>query len=316
MDGGTELREAAEKKRKERKTTVLLVEVKLLNPVSSSHLMPIEGEIPMFPSVSEHVALPAARFKLLPPVTKPHTHPQKPVPASEEEFSLIQAVHDEAVSLKHSSSRVCPLKRVPPRPTPAPDELFSLRRFSSRVCSSESPPCRKPHPFPSSPSPQLVLMNIEDEKNEYVDFTGKTFQDSLKRCRTPEAEVKPVKMFAWMEKEEERELQEEEWASEVGEIQGFEEDGDDPSEMGDFKVIQGHSFPDIPKNEIQRDMNVQEKCTRKLPFFLFTCKRKEAKKTIKEKERREKELLLERYRNDPKLKHLWINKHNHNYSSS
>ncbi|XDV17945.1 hypothetical protein PO909_023733 [Leuciscus waleckii] len=114
-------------------------------------------------------------------------------------------------------------------------------------------------------------MNIEDEKNEYVDFTGKTFQDSLKRSRTPEAEVKPVKMFAWMEKEEERELQEEEWASEVGEIQGFEEDEDDPSEMGDFKVIQGHSFPDIPKNEIQRDVNVQEKCTgkvhKKTPIF-------------------------------------------------
>ncbi|XDV35006.1 hypothetical protein PO909_005062 [Leuciscus waleckii] len=119
MDGGTELREDGEEKRKEikRETTVLLVEVK---PLRSSVLKPREGEIPMFP-----------HFKLLPPVTKPHTHPQKPVPASEEEFSLVQADHDEVVSLKRSSSRVCPLKRLPPRPTPAPDELFSLRRSSS-----------------------------------------------------------------------------------------------------------------------------------------------------------------------------------------
>jgi len=85
VGGGTERREAGEQERTKRKrqTTVLLVEVKPLHPVRSYTLRPIEGEIPMFPRVSEHVTFSAARFKLLPPVTKPHTLHKRPVPTSE-----------------------------------------------------------------------------------------------------------------------------------------------------------------------------------------------------------------------------------------
>ncbi len=94
MEGGSEHREAEEKKKKKRKLkerkatepTPLLVEVKpqqtlISPPVRSSFLTPIEGELPVFPSVSEDFCLPAARYKLLPSVTKPPMHPQKPAPA-------------------------------------------------------------------------------------------------------------------------------------------------------------------------------------------------------------------------------------------
>ncbi|ROJ66269.1 hypothetical protein DPX16_16532 [Anabarilius grahami] len=363
MEGGSELREAGEKKKKrklkQRKATEpipLLVEVKPLHTgVRSSFLKPIEGEPPMPPSVSEHLALPAARFQSLPLVTKPPESPQKLAPAPKVDppkLSVVPPCPDEVVSLQNSSSQVRPSKppmlplAVPPRPTPAPDDLFSSSkgRHPKRLPSSPTPapdevvalrrpPSRKPEPFTSSlfePLPELMLIDIEDEESEYVTFWASDFLKS-ERPQTPEAERKPRKMVAWLEKDSE--VQEEAWECEVVDVQGFEEE--DPSEMGDSSAIQGHASekteldelsmklfcvtsPDGPKNETQHTVNIQEKCKRKVPLFLFTwaeekAKNKEEKKKFKEKERREKELLLERYMNDPKLKHLWINKHNRNY---
>ncbi|KAF4100496.1 cyclin-dependent kinase 12-like [Onychostoma macrolepis] len=374
-EGGSEHREAGEKKKKKRKLkerkttepTPLLVEVKpqktlVSPPVRSSFLTPIEGELPVFPSVSEDLPLPAARFRPLPPVTKPPMYPQKPAPAPEK------------VSLPCSSLQVDPPKplAVPPRPTPAPDELFSLRRSqvrpskqlvvplspipesdevadlqrsSTQVCP---PSPVKPQPSTSSlvePPPQLMLIDIEDEETEYVEYTGKTIRacdlSKSERPRPLEAEMKPRRMVAWLESD--NEVLEEVWASEVVEVQGCEDEKANPDEMGDSKVIEGHlddasqkkkeldehmmklfcvTSPEGPKNETQHNVNVQEepKSKRKVPRFLFIwaeekAKKKEEKTMRKEKERREKELLLERYRNDPKLKHLLINKHNRHYCS-
>uniref|UniRef100_A0A8C1SI62 Uncharacterized protein n=1 Tax=Cyprinus carpio TaxID=7962 RepID=A0A8C1SI62_CYPCA len=358
MEGESEHREAGEKKKKmrklrERKTTEptpLLVEVKpqqtiISPPVRSSFLKPREGELLMCQSVSEHLTLPAAHFNPLPPVTKPPMHPQKPAPAPEEE------------SLPCSPLQVDPPKplAVPPSPTPAPDELFFLRHSQLHPPKRLVPPSPtpspdevvdllvKPQPSTSSLSLQLMLIDIEDEENEYVEHTGKTIRacDLLKsECPRPlEAEVKPRQMVAWLESDSE--VLEEVWASEVVEVQGCEEEKDNPGEMGDSKAIEGHldvasqkkkqmdehmmklfcvTSPEGPKNETQH--NVKEpKSKRKVPLVLFTwaeekVKKKEEKKIRKEKERRQKELLLERYRNDPKLKHLLINKHNHHYCST
>ncbi len=376
MEGGSEHREAGEKKKKKRKLkeqktnepTPLLVEVKpqqtlISPPVRSSFLKPIEGELPVFPSVSEDFRLPAARFKPLPPVTKPPMHPQKPASAPEE------------VSLPCSPLQVDrpKLLAVPPRPTPAPDELFSLRRSqvsllkqlvvvpqsptpesdevvdlqcsSTQVCPP-SPVMPQPSTFSLfDPSPQLMLIDIEDEETEYVEYTGKTIRAcDLPKSEPPrplEAELKPRKMIAWLESDSK--VLEDVWASEVVEVQGFEEVKDNLDEMGDSKAIEGHlddvpqkkeldehmmklfcvTSPQVPKNETQHNVNVQEepKSKRKVPLFLLIwaenkAKKKEEKKIQKEKERREKELLLERYKNDPKLKHLLINKHNRHYCSS
>ncbi len=375
MEGGSEHREAGEKKKKKRKLkerkttgpTPLLVEVKpqqtlISSPVRSSFLTPIEGELPVFPSVSEDFRLPAARFKPLPPVTKPPIHPQKPASAPEE------------VSLPCSPLQVDrpKLLAVPPRPTPAPDELFSLRRSQVSLlkqlvvvpqsptpesdevvdlqCSSTQvcPPSPvKPQPSTFSlfdPSPQLMLIDIEDEETEYVEYTGKTIRacDLPKsECPRPlEAELKPRKMIAWLKSDSE--VLEDVWASEVVEVQGFEEVKDNPDEMGDSKAIEGHlddvsqkkeldehmklfcvTSPEGLKNETQHNVNIQQepKSKKKGPLFLFTwaeekAKKIKEKKLRKEKKRREKELLLERYKNDPKLKHLLINKHNRHYCSS
>uniref|UniRef100_A0A8C2IPG3 Uncharacterized protein n=1 Tax=Cyprinus carpio TaxID=7962 RepID=A0A8C2IPG3_CYPCA len=331
------------RKRKEPKTTEptpLLVEVKpqqtLVSPPvrSSSFLKPLEGELPVLPIVLEDLPLPAARFKPLPPVTRPPMHPQKQAPAPEE------------VSLPCSPLQVDPPKplAVPPHPTPGPDELFSLRH--SQVCP---PSLMKPQPSTSSlfePPPQLMLIDIEDEETEYVEYTGKTIRacDLPKsECPRPlEAEMKPRQIVAWLKSDSE--VLEKVWASEVVEVQGFEEVKDNPDEMGDSKAIEGPlddasqkkkeldehmmklfgvTSPEGPKNKTQHNVNVQQelKSKRKVPLFLFTwaeekAKKKEEKKIRKEKERREKELLLERYRNDPKLKHLLINKHNCSYCSS
>ncbi|KTG39115.1 hypothetical protein cypCar_00010047 [Cyprinus carpio] len=369
MEGESEHREAGEKKKKmrklrERKTTEptpLLVEVKpqqtiISPPVRSSFLKPREGELPMRQSVSEHLTLPAARFNPLPPVTKPPMRPQKPAPAPEEESlpcSPLQVdppkplavppsptpAPDELFFLRHSQLHP-PKRLVPPSPTPSPDEVVDLHCSPTQVCPSS---LVKPQPSTSSLSLQLMLIDIEDEENEYVEHTGKTIRacDLLKsECPRPlEAEVKPRQMVAWLESDSE--VLEEVWASEVVEVQGCEEEKDNPGEMGDSKAIEGHldvasqkkkqmdehmmklfcvTSPEGPKNETQH--NVKEpKSKRKVSLVLFTwaeekVKKKEEKKIRKEKERRQKELLLERYRNDPKLKHLLINKHNHHYCST
>ncbi len=372
MEGGSENREAGEMKKeernlKERKTTEptpLLVEVKpqqtlISPPVRSSFLTPIEGELSVFPCVSEDLPLPAARFKPLPPVTKPPIHPQKPDPAPEE------------VSLPCSPLQVDPPKplAVPPRPTAAPDELVSLRRFqvsppkqqvvppsptpasdeavdlqcsSTQVCP---PSLVKPQPSTSlfEPPPQLMLIDIENEETEYVEYTGKTIRacdlPKSERPRPLEAEMKPRKMIAWLESDSE--VLEDVWTSEVVEVQGCEKDN--PKEVGDSKAIQGHTdvssqkkeldehmmklfcvtSPEGPKNETQQKVNIQEEQTskRKVPLVLFTwvedkTKKKEENKIRQEKKQREKRLLLACYRNDSNLKHLFINKHNCSYCSS
>ncbi|RXN17811.1 pollen-specific leucine-rich repeat extensin 1 isoform X2 [Labeo rohita] len=176
------------------------------------------------PSVSEHFTLPATRFKPFLPVTKQPMHPQKPAPAPEE------------VTLPGTPLQVDPPKPlvVPPRPTPAPDELFRSLR-----CSQVSPPKRlvvppsptptpeevvalqcssdevcpssllKPQPATSSLfelPPQLMLIDIEDEENEYVEYTGKTIEtcDLLKseRPRLLQAKMNP-RMPAWLESDSE-----------------------------------------------------------------------------------------------------------------
>ncbi|KAI2665364.1 Filamentous hemagglutinin [Labeo rohita] len=395
MEGESEYREVGEKKRKKRKpkkrkTTEpapLLVEVKpqqtqVSSPVRSFILKPIEAEIPLLSSVSEHFTLPATRFKPLPPVTKPPMCPQKPAPAPEEvtlpgtplqvgppsvseHFTLPatrfkpflpvtkQPMHPqkpapapEEVTLPGTPLQVDPPKPlvVPPRPTPAPDELFRSLR-----CSQVSPPKRlvvppsptptpeevvalqcssdevcpssllKPQPATSSLfelPPQLMLIDIEDEENEYVEYTGKTIEtcDLLKseRPRLLQAKMNP-RMPAWLESDSE--VLEEMWVSEVVEVLQFEKEKDS-------KAIEGHldeasqkkkemdehmmklfcvTSPEGPNNETQHHLNVQkEPKSKKVPLVLFIwaeekAKKKEEKKIRKEKELRDKELLLERY---------------------
>ncbi len=362
MEGGSEHREAGEIKMernlKERKTTPLLVEVKpqqtlISPPVRSSFLTPIEGELPVFPSVSEDFRLPSAHFKPLPPVTKPPIHPQTPAPAPEEvslPCSLIQGnppkplvvpphptpAPDELFSLRRS--QVSPPKQlvVPPSPTPESDEVVDLQCSLTQVCP---PSLVKPQPSSLfEPSPQLMLIDIEDEETEYVEYTGKTIRacdlPKSERPRPLEAELKPRQMITWLESDSE--VLEEVWGSEVVEVQ--ECGKDDPKEVGDSKAIQGHTdvssqdehmmklfcvtSPEIPKNETQQQVNIQEAQTskRKVALVLFTWiednTKKKEKKKIQKKEQREKRLLLVSYRNDPNLKHLFINKHNCSYCSS
>ncbi|XP_059411407.1 uncharacterized protein LOC132144868 [Carassius carassius] len=366
MEGGSKHREAGEKKKKrrnqkERRTTEptpLLVEVKpqrtlVSPPVRSSFLKPIEGEFPVLPSVSEDLPLPAARFKPLPPVTRPPMHPQKPDTAPEEvslQCSPLQVdppkplAAPEEVSLPCSPLQVDPPKplAVPPRPTPAPDELFCLRRIqvsppkqlvvspssspvsdevvdlqrsSNQVCP---PSLMKAQPSTSSlfePPPQLMLIDIEDEETEYVEYTGKTIRVcDLPKSELPrplEAEMKPRRMVAWLESD--CDMLEEVWASEGVEVHGFEDMKDNTDEMGDSNAIEG-TLDDSSQKKEELDKHMMKLFGVASPEE-EKAKKKE-KKIQKEKERREKELLLERYRNDPKLKHLLINKHNCNYCSS
>ncbi|RXN37779.1 mediator of RNA polymerase II transcription subunit 15-like protein [Labeo rohita] len=95
---------------------------------------------------------------------------------------------------------------VPLSPTPAPDEVVALQCSSDEVCP---PSLLKPQPATSSlfePPPQLTLIDIEDEENEYVQYTGKTIRacDLLKseRPRLLEAEINS-RMPAWVESDNE-----------------------------------------------------------------------------------------------------------------
>ncbi|KAI2660995.1 Bifunctional NAD(P)H-hydrate repair enzyme Nnr [Labeo rohita] len=249
MKGESEHREAGEKKKKkrklkERKTTEpapLLVEVKpqqtqVSSPVRSSFLRPIEAELPMLPSVSEHFTLPAIRFKPLPTVTKPpmrpcytggpmgilahtNTHklcaiyirnsPQKPAaapqkfltplqvvpPSVSEHFALpanrfkpfpsvtkrpmhpqMPAPAPEEVTLPGTPLQVDPPKPlvVPPHPTPAPDEfppkrlvvlpsptpapdkVVALQCSSDEVCPHSLLKLQPATSFLFEPPPQLI----------------------------------------------------------------------------------------------------------------------------------------------------------------
>ncbi|XP_039544289.1 vegetative cell wall protein gp1-like [Pimephales promelas] len=286
--------------------------------------LPLQGDLPKLsagPSCPDEVV----SLRLSSSQMHPFAVPSRPTP-----------VPDALFSIRHSSTQVRPAKpqmvplAVPPRPTPAPDELFSIRCPSSQVrppkglplspshapddvVALRRPPSRKPPLFPSSPfetPPQLfILVDIEDEENVYVEDTGKSIlaSDLQSECSlTPtEAEIKPRKMIAWLEKDSE--VQEEAWPSEVEEIKRFKEE-DHHNEMGDSKAIQGYSdeasridehmrrlfcvaSPDGPKNETQHKVNVQ-KCKRKVPLFLFNwleekAKKREEKERIKEAKRRD-----------------------------
>uniref|UniRef100_A0A672NA62 RBR-type E3 ubiquitin transferase n=1 Tax=Sinocyclocheilus grahami TaxID=75366 RepID=A0A672NA62_SINGR len=192
--------------------------------MSSSELLELGDSLMRLALAPEEVSLPCSPLQVDPP--KPLAVPPRPTPA-----------HDELFSLRHS--QVHPPKRlvVPPSPTPSPDEVVDLHCSPTQMCP---PSLVKPQPSTSSlfePPPQLMLIDIEDEENEYVEYTGKTIRacDLLKseRPRPLEAEMNPRKMVAWLESE--NEVREEVWASEVVEVQGCEEDH--PSEVGDSKAI-------------------------------------------------------------------------------
>ncbi|XP_026145959.1 titin-like [Carassius auratus] len=292
---------------------------------------PLQVDSPKPLAAPEEVSLPGSLLQVDSP--KPLAVPPCSTPAPDELFCLRRI-------------QVSPPKQlvVSPSSSPVSDEVVDLQRSSAPVCS---PSLMKAQPSTSSlfePPPQLMLIDIEDEETEYVEYTGKTIRacdlPKYELPRPQEAEMKPRRMVAWLESD--CDMLEEVWASEV--VEGSEDVKDNTDEMGDSNAIEGTlddssqkkeeldkhmmklfgvASPEGPKNETQHNVNVQQepKRKRKLPLVFFSwaeekAKKKKEKKIQKEKERREKELLLERYRNDPKLKHLLINKHNCNYCSS
>ncbi len=85
---------------------------------------------------------------------------------------------------------------VPPSPTPV--FVVDLQCSSNQVCP---PSPLKPRPSTSSmfePSPQLMLINIEDEETIRACDLPKP-----EHPRSVEAELKPRQMIAWLESDSE-----------------------------------------------------------------------------------------------------------------
>ncbi|XP_073808457.1 uncharacterized protein [Danio rerio] len=215
----------------------------------------------------------------------------------------------------------CPIQLHPPKQlavhpclVSAPDELFSTV-------------CPIPHPRPCAPlrsvcslsslqsqssgsawsvsASELMFSDTEDEESEF----GETIQAFLKpeRCQR--------QMIAW-EEEEEEVLDDESWQSKVFEFEGLSKAGDSEAEH-DIASMFCVNPADGAESKPSGNVLEQPKNKRKVQMNLFTWAEDKVKEKVernlqKERERRERELLHQRYRNDPKLKHLWINKHNHN----
>ncbi|XP_021327253.2 uncharacterized protein [Danio rerio] len=264
-----------------------LVEVKPL-PASAcfSSLAPV-GDLPEHPEV---LVLPASRLKASSPQT-PAEEPEHLLPSSV--IQVAPCVSPEPVLLPlQSSSEVASLHSIPsvselsflqspPETLPIPP-IFAFDEVVSLV---------KPQASEFSPCSGLMLFDFEDEELEFMEYTEESIEASH------ESEMKPRRMEAWLEQEE------------VTEVQKHEE-------KGASQVIQN------PLNEVSGDEAYTEIKTKKPkiynPLVLFSLmeekvKKKQEKKQRKEEEQIERNLLLKRYRNDPKLKHLRINKHNPNF---
>ncbi|XP_056335430.1 uncharacterized protein LOC130246479 [Danio aesculapii] len=271
-----------------------LVEVKPL-PASAcfSSLTPFGG-LPEHPEV---LVLPASHLKALPPLSNPASHPQTPVEETE---------------------HVLPSSVIPVAPCVSPEPVLLPLQSSSVVASLCSIPLisafdevvslEKPQASEFSPSSGLMLFDFEDEELEFMEYTEENIEAFY------ESEMKPRRMAAWLEQEEVTEVQKD---GGKGASQVIQNPLNEVSREKAFEQLLIQAFCTGPPAYTEIKRRVKPK--RNSPLVLFSLmdekvKKKQEKKVRKEEERNQRDLLLKRYRNDPKLKHLWINKHNPNCS--
>lgn len=153
-----------------------------------------------------------------------------------------------------------------------------------------------------------MFADIEDEESE--------FRETIQTLLKPQRFQRMRQMLAWEEKVEEKVQDDESWRSKVFE---FQEAGDSEAEHDIASLFCVTPF-DGAESKLSEKVLEEPKNRRKVPMILFTWAEEKVKEKVertlqKERVKRERELLHHRYRNDPKLKHLWINKHNCNYRS-
>nr|XP_005165115.2 uncharacterized protein LOC110437743 [Danio rerio] len=349
-EGGKGEPEGQRRNLKNNKTLPLPIEVKPL-PASAcfSSLPPVGDQ----PEHSDVLALPAARLKplLKNKESLPHLVEVKPLPASAC-FSTLAPVGDlpehpevlvlPASCLKASSPQtpaeeaehLLPSSVIQVAPCVSPEPVLLPLQSSSEVASLcsipsfselsflQSPPetlpippifafdevvsLVKPQASELSPCSGLKLYDFEDEELEFMEYTEENIEAFY------ESETKPRRMEAWLEQEE------------VTEVQKH-------GEKGASQVIQ-NPLNEVSCHEASEELPIQAFCAgppvnteikKKKPktynpLVLFSLmeekvKKKQEKKLRKEEERNERDLLRKRYRNDPKLKHLRVNKHNPNF---
>ncbi|XP_001336743.1 uncharacterized protein si:ch211-255a21.2 [Danio rerio] len=296
---------------KDKESLPRLVEVKPL-PASAcfSSLTPV-GDQPEHPEV---LVLPASHLKALSPLSNPASRPQSPVEETDEVLpsSVIQVapcVSPEPVLLPlQSSSEVASLCSIPsfsepsllqspPETLPIPP-IFAFDEVVSLV---------KPQASECSPSSGLMLFDFEDEELEFMEYTEEDIEAFY------ESEMKPRRMAAWLEQEEVTEVQKD---GGKGASQVIQNPLNEVSRDEAFEELLIQAFCTGPP--VYTEIKSRKKPKRNGPLVLFSLmeekvKKKQEKKLRKEEERNERNLLRERYRNDPKLKHLCINKHNPNF---
>lgn len=152
-----------------------------------------------------------------------------------------------------------------------------------------------------------MLFDFEDEELEFMEYTEEDIEAFY------ESEMKPRRMAAWLEQEEVTEVQKD---GGKGASQVIQNPLNEVSRDEAFEELLIQAFCTGPP--VYTEIKSRKKPKRNGPLVLFSLmeekvKKKQEKKLRKEEERNERNLLRERYRNDPKLKHLCINKHNPNF---
>ncbi|XP_057209755.1 uncharacterized protein LOC130566350 [Triplophysa rosa] len=265
---------------------------------TSRHLGPPAVEIRPLPAVEEPsladrifpASVGSDGMRTLPSVKEPLLVRQNAAPVTDEGISLTSSASFQSSEEQKLMIQVDHHSQILPRSDvkPTPDTLL----FDS--------------------TSQVVLMDIDIE-NEYVKYTGRTFtRGEMKTThhKALEAAMRPKAILCWMEIDSE--VQEPVPPIQVDEVQDVTE------EHQNRKITLFHINPSHrPKTETQQ-LKTQKKRNGPLVLFEWAKQKvseKEEKKRRKEKMLLERQRLHERYLHDPKLKHLWINKHNRFNSS-
>lgn len=280
--------------------------------------LPLVGEPIRVYQYSRHLRPPAVEIRPLPAVEKPSLA-DKIFPESMPSAGGMQTLPSLEEPLVHQN------------PTPVTDEVISEeQKLMTQVDHhSQILPCSdvKPTPDTFDLTPQVVLMDIDIE-NEYVKYTGRTFTPGeMKTAQHKPLEdgMKPKTILCWMENDSE--VQETVPPIQVDEVQDFTDEDENDSEEEEFDSRkETDDAPQKPRDRKIRLFHVNpsyqpqqlKKRNGRLVLLEWAeqkVREKEDRKTRKEMMLLERQLLRKRYRNDPKLKHLWINKH-HRFNSS
>ncbi|XP_056619685.1 uncharacterized protein LOC130433921 [Triplophysa dalaica] len=310
-------------------------------PFTEINALPSAGPV-IFNRVLPNSTLPADKIR---PMFRPQLSAGEPVRfyRTSRHFQPLPTIEESSLGDRIFPESVAPAGRIQTlpsvkapllvceNPTAVSDEVMYLLSCSSVPSEELDLMIQVDHGIQILPrSSSTLLFDLEDIEieNEYVKYTGRTIgpgemKTSQNKALVAEIKHPPLKAIGkcWMENDSED--QKPVPPIQMEKVQDITDTHENDSESySSSSKMETDVAPQKPRDRKTRLFHVNPSCrpkteTQQLKTSSSLCewveqkiRKRDEKKRRKEKMLLERQQLHERYLHDPKLKHLWVNKHN------